>query len=358
MIGTRSTDTKIRTPYRETRHRQPIRDMCIFRTNVFGSVPTTFYDEKPDGSPASLKVGNADWLRPRGLAHDVLLEPLGAVIPGSETGAISILPDRDTSQFRTNVFGSVPTTFYDEAQSGSLASLMVGDPDWFHPRNLVHDVLLEPLDAVIPGSETGVLSLLPFSEEWSNTLFLLPPSGWSETKVGVVSGGWVGVGVTFFGLEEASIGIVPEGGAYNPFAAGMANQTTNPNQVLAALQATNQDAAARIKRLANLEPDWDGCGGRPPTEEAIKATVELLLEAHGLIQGALEMPFISPLPEGGLDIEWDLDSGVELMFVIPPTGSDIRFLLDEPTSSGDINESDGVIPKDTTLGDLINRLIQ
>lgn len=139
-------------------------------------------------------------------------------------------------------------------------------------------------------------------------------------------------------------------------AKGLPVQDTDANRALATLQATNPEAAERIKKLASLEPDWDGYGGVPPTEEAVKATAELLLESHKLTRGLLESPFIAPLPEGGLELEWELDSGAELMLVIPTTGTDVRYLLDEPTSSGDIRESEGVVPKDATLNQLISRL--
>lgn len=139
---------------------------------------------------------------------------------------------------------------------------------------------------------------------------------------------------------------------------GLPDQDTSVNHALATLQATNSSAAERIKKLASLEPGWDGYGGVPPTQEAVKATAELLLETHRLTGGLLESPFIAPLPEGGLELEWELDSGAELMLVIPPTGRDIRYLLDGPTSSGDVKESEGVVPRDTSLNQLISRLTQ
>jgi hypothetical protein len=114
--------------------------------------------------------------------------------------------------------------------------------------------------------------------------------------------------------------------------------------------------AERLAKLSKLEPDWDGYGGSPPTEEAISRTKILLREIHGLTQGILEVPFIAPLPDGGLDLEWELDSGAEMMLVVPPTGRDIEYLLDEPTDSGDVIESEGLLLEDITLSELISRL--
>jgi hypothetical protein len=62
------------------------------------------------------------------------------------------------------------------------------------------------------------------------------------------------------------------------------------------------------------------------------------------------------LPDGGLDLEWELDSGAEMMLVVPPTGRDIEYLLDEPTDSGDVIESEGLLLEDITLSELISRL--
>ena len=141
-------------------------------------------------------------------------------------------------------------------------------------------------------------------------------------------------------------------------AKGPPGQDTSINHVLATLQATNPEATERIKKLTSLEPGWDGYGGVAPTQKAIKVTAELLLETHRLTGGLLESPFIAPLPEGGLELEWELDSGAELMLVIPPTGTDVRYLLDEPTSSGNVKESEGIVTKDATLNQLISRLTQ
>ena len=139
-------------------------------------------------------------------------------------------------------------------------------------------------------------------------------------------------------------------------AKGLPDQDASVNQALATLQASNPEAAERIRKLASLEQGWDGYGGVPPTQKAVKATAELLVRAHKLTGGLLESPFIAPLPEGGLELEWELDSGAELMLVIPPTGTDVRYLLDELTSSDDVKESEGIVTKDTTLSELISRL--
>ena len=211
---------------------------------------------------------------------------------------------------------------------------------------------------MITGSDTSAFDVLPVSDELSNALFPLSSNECPGTKVSVVFGGSIGAGVTFFGPEEVTIDLIAEGGSYDPSRQRTEKEGKSPKQSLAALQSRNPDAAARILKLARLEQDWDGCGGNPPTEEAMKAAADLLIETHKLAQDMIGKTFISPLPEGGLDIEWELDSGVELMIVIPSNGKGKRYVLDEPVSSGETKESEGTIPRGATLSKLINRLIQ
>jgi len=152
----------------------------------------------------------------------------------------------------------------------------------------------------------------------------------------------------------------------------------SPASALEILEKTNLAAAQRLRHLAYLEPGWDGYGGNSLTQESIELASALLLAVQQLTKGQLESPFIAPMPDGGVELEWELASGgtspvfsggattsratasgtgKELMIVIPPGGSGIRFLLVEPTSSGDLDETEGTIPTDATLSELARRLI-
>ncbi len=60
----------------------------------------------------------------------------------------------------------------------------------------------------------------------------------------------------------------------------------------------------RFKEMEKLEDDWDSYGSVPITAKAIAKTKEILAdifeedtEEDGL--------FISPLPDGGIDMDWD-----------------------------------------------------
>ncbi len=166
------------------------------------------------------------------------------------------------------------------------------------------------------------------------------------------------------GLREAPtlciFGLLDLAGSYSiPAAASSYGKKTHggaANQVLTNLQGANATAAERLRKLSKLEPDWDGYGGLTPTKEAITETASLLIEIRKLTHGELEEPFIAPLPDGGLELEWELPSGVEAMLVIPPSGREIRYLLDEPTDSGEVIESVGILWKDISLSALVSRL--
>jgi hypothetical protein len=56
-----------------------------------------------------------------------------------------------------------------------------------------------------------------------------------------------------------------------------------------------------VARLAALPSDWDGEGSPPPSLAAISTLLGLL---QGLTYYSLPTPFVCPLREGGLQIEW------------------------------------------------------
>ena len=129
-----------------------------------------------------------------------------------------------------------------------------------------------------------------------------------------------------------------------------------PDEALSAktsLQLFAPKALQRIEHLMRLDFNWDGYGGLPITNKAIHIATQLLFQAHRLTKGELKLPFIAPLPEGGLELEWIQDSGKELTLVISPDGREIEFLLDIPSTEGKIDESEGVLHKDAQLSTLI-----
>ncbi len=260
--------------------------------------------------------------------------------------------------FWPNIIRLEPTTFYEGKPSDLPNVSNVHHVFWVSGQNPIPYELHDWSIISLLGSETGDPSPLIMSEEQPNWSFVLPLTRWSETEAIAHWGGQIGAREIFPGRTESTIDLLMQELSHRRFSVGSETKGASANQALATLRAANQEAVERLRKLTNLKSDWDGYGGVPPTEEAVKATAVLLLEIHKLTQGLLESPFIAPLPEGGLELEWELDSGAELMLIIPPTRTDIRYLLDEPTSSGNINESEGVVSKDATLSELISRLAQ
>jgi hypothetical protein len=58
--------------------------------------------------------------------------------------------------------------------------------------------------------------------------------------------------------------------------------------------------AERLAKLSKLEPDWDGYGGSPPTEEAISRTKILLREIHKLTEALWRSRSLPRCPMEGL----------------------------------------------------------
>lgn len=78
----------------------------------------------------------------------------------------------------------------------------------------------------------------------------------------------------------------------------------------------------RLAHLLRLEEGWDGYGGRPTERGAVKMA---LLAVITLLTLVPDVPFIAPLVDGGLQLEWE--SG--LILIIPPSGTHIEYLIDD-----------------------------
>ena len=115
----------------------------------------------------------------------------------------------------------------------------------------------------------------------------------------------------------------------------------NRRSTLDRLESVNPSLAGRIMHLRTLESGWDGYGGLPITEKASEKTAALLIVAAFLGE-RLDDPFIAPLPDGGLEIEWERDSRPELLVDVPPTGKSAEFLLEVPSDNGNGDGYDSI----------------
>jgi hypothetical protein len=85
-----------------------------------------------------------------------------------------------------------------------------------------------------------------------------------------------------------------------------------------------QDAARRLQELVRLPPGWDSYGGLPVQVKAVEGALRVL---GTLPLNALPPLHISPVADGGLQLEWSFDDGRAAEIEVRPTGS-IEFLLD------------------------------
>ena len=113
----------------------------------------------------------------------------------------------------------------------------------------------------------------------------------------------------------------------------------------------------RLRDLTQLLEGWDSYGSPYISDEAIDRTKSLLEEVSTKagIQLASEA-FIAPCPDGGLQVNWDLGQGKELVVDIPPTEEPIAYLLTETMPSGEQSETEGHIRGTADLNNLFSRV--
>ena len=120
------------------------------------------------------------------------------------------------------------------------------------------------------------------------------------------------------------------------------------------LTRTRPEWIHRINQLSKLESNWDGYEADVISAVAIVKCYGILAEVSNFPSEFLQNLFIAPLADGGLEIEWEFPSGNELMIVIPPEGSPVRFLLTTLDPSSNESETPGTIPADATLDQLFS----
>jgi hypothetical protein len=121
-------------------------------------------------------------------------------------------------------------------------------------------------------------------------------------------------------------------------------------------QLINSEWEERLEYLSKLGPNWDGCGAAVISESAIATGSQVLTEVAGFPDPRIQQLFIAPLADGGLELEWELASGNELMIVVPHQGGPVEFLLTTVGPWGDENESDGMVPEDASMDTLFRRV--
>ena len=110
----------------------------------------------------------------------------------------------------------------------------------------------------------------------------------------------------------------------------------------------------RLQTLSALDDDWDGEGSTAISGRALSSVRDL---SHTIraINSEIADPFVAPLPDGGLQMEWRFPT-VDLVLVVPPSGHGIEYLLDFNDGPNGYVESEGTLDVDLPLIQLIDRL--
>lgn len=109
----------------------------------------------------------------------------------------------------------------------------------------------------------------------------------------------------------------------------------------------------RIQQLERLPSAWDSYSARPIDARAIAAAKSLLIRiSSGLAPELISDVFIAPCSDGGIQLEWELNSK-ELIIKITADGQQQFFLF--VSSSG--KEVDGAITSETELDSLLQGIL-
>ena len=123
------------------------------------------------------------------------------------------------------------------------------------------------------------------------------------------------------------------------------------------LEALAPSEKSDLEELLGLPLNWDLEGGRSATEDAVTKTAELIVEMYEIGQKKPEVTSITAARDGGVEVTFDGTNGRELFVVVPPHGSDVRYVFSLPTRTGEYVDSPGFLGRDTSLRTLIADLV-
>lgn len=129
------------------------------------------------------------------------------------------------------------------------------------------------------------------------------------------------------------------------------DRVARPSSDRAALRQSYPEVAERMDYLADLEPDWDGYGARRISPAAINKCVRLLKAIAPDFYSRAGQPFIAPMADGGIELEWESVHDRELMLVVPSDGTTVRFLLTSFDPTGHAEDQAGVISEESDINE-------
>ena len=119
-----------------------------------------------------------------------------------------------------------------------------------------------------------------------------------------------------------------------------------------------QEVEEALARIAGLPADWDGHGTVAVDPATIERTEYVLRVAFLFGGGHLPAPFIGPAYDGRMILEWDDETGKELIVDVPASlDARIRFLLVEPDLEGAETEIEAEISDRWSIQGIMRRLL-
>ena len=216
-----------------------------------------------------------------------------------------------------------------------------------------------PSDAHGRGGEGNFTQLLPLDQEVPLPSWNIARDGWANP----VTPGTLRFSPLNQKIRFPSWNFMREGWA-NPVTSGILNAddvtiTRMFEEVRDILDESRVrvsiEADRRLRELRELELGWDGCDGVPIAEKVIRTTEYVLIESRDQVVSQINDPYISPLTDGGIDLEWVTASGAELLLTIH-SPEEITYLLDILARDGSVEESEGRVPQDSSLVDLFSKI--
>ena len=166
------------------------------------------------------------------------------------------------------------------------------------------------------------------SRDFSESLLGLTAS-WSSISEGLSA--WSGLKIDTLKQIAASIEVLDPSTTMNW---GMGPVKTADVSVLEPqMQMALRESLERISGFGKLDPDWDSYGGKNPTTEALSAAsqyLQTLVSEFWPSVGNRALPFwVSPLPNGGIQLEWR-EPKSELEVEVGPEGKTELLAADGP----------------------------
>lgn len=115
----------------------------------------------------------------------------------------------------------------------------------------------------------------------------------------------------------------------------------------------------RLGQLSQLPQNWDSYHARGISDKASKKAKSLLISVCVRFgERRLGEVFIAPCSDGGLQLEWKLESEQELIVKISHSGKTATFLLIEPSQNGTFIEREGEFEEVEDWNRLFDELVK